>query len=87
MTETENREPKTEKAGLVNKKVNCISREEVKNALKRMKQGKTVGPDELLVGVWKCMGEMGIKFLMRLFNKLLVGDEFQKTKEYAYPNL
>ena len=35
-----------------------------------MKKGKAVGPDELQVEVWKCMGEMGIKFLTRLFNKL-----------------
>ena len=39
-----------------------------------MKKGKAVWPDELLVEVWKCMGEMGIEFLTRLFNKLLVGE-------------
>ena len=38
-----------------------------------MKKGKAVGSDELPVEVWKCMGEMGIKFLTRLFNRLLVG--------------
>ena len=40
-----------------------------------MKKGKVVGLDELLVEVWKCMGEMGIKFLIKLFNRLLVGDQ------------
>ena len=39
-----------------------------------MKKGKAVGPDELPVEVWKCMGEMGIKFLTRLFNRLLMGE-------------
>ena len=39
-----------------------------------MKKGKAVGPDELPVEVWKYMGEMGIKFLTRLFNRLLVGE-------------
>ena len=39
-----------------------------------MKKGKAVGPDELSLEVWKCMGDMGIKFLTRLFNKLLVGE-------------
>ena len=29
--------------------------EEVKNALRRMKNSKAVGPDELPVEVWKCM--------------------------------
>ena len=32
---------------MVNEEVNCVSREEVKNALRRMKKGKAVGPDEL----------------------------------------
>ena len=59
---------------MVNEEVNCVSGEEVKNALRRMKKGKTVGPDELLVEVWKCMGKMGIRFLTRLFNRLLMGE-------------
>ena len=39
-----------------------------------MKKGKAVEPDELPVEIWKCMGEMRIQFLTRLFNKLLVGE-------------
>ena len=46
----------------------------VKNPLRRMKKGKAVGPDELPVEVWKCMGKMGIEFLTRLFNRLLMGE-------------
>ena len=72
MSEENNREPRTEEAKVVNKKVNCVSREEVKNALRRMKNDKAIGPDELPVEVWKCMGEMGIKFLNRLFNRLFI---------------
>ena len=64
----------TEEAEVVNEEVNCVNREEVKNALRRMKKGKAVGPDELPVKVWKCMEAMGIKFLTRLFNRLLVGE-------------
>ena len=74
MNEENNREPRTEEAEVVNEEVNCVSREEVKNALKRMKKGKAVGPDELPVEVWKCMGKMGIKFLTRLFKRLLMGE-------------
>ena len=74
MNEENNRDPRTEEAEAVSEEVNCISREEVKNALKRMKKGKAVGPDELPVEVWKCMREMGIKFLIRLFNRLLMGE-------------
>ena len=55
------------------KEVTCVSRE-VKNALSRMKKGKTVGPERLPVEVWKCMEEMRIEFLTRLFNKELVGE-------------
>ena len=68
------RDPRTEEAEVVNEEVNCVSREEVKNAQRRMKKGKAVGPDELPVEVWKCMRETGIKLLTRLFNKLLVGE-------------
>ena len=67
-------DPKTEETEVINEEVNCVSREEVKNALRRMKKGKAIGPDELPVEVWKCMGEMGIKFLTKLFNRLLVGE-------------
>ena len=74
MNEENNRDPRTEEAEVVNEEVNCVSREEVKNALRRMKKGKAVGPDELPVEVWKCMGEMGIEFLTRLFNILLMGE-------------
>ena len=69
MNEENNREPKTEKAKVVNEEVNCVSTE-VKNALRRMKKGKAVGPNELPIEVWKCMREMEIKFLTRLFNRL-----------------
>ena len=70
MNEENNRDPRIEKAEVVNKEVNCVC----KKALRRMKKGKAVGPDELPVEVWKCMGEMGIKFLTRLFNRLLMGE-------------
>ena len=71
MNEEDNRNPRTEEAEVVNEEVNCVSREEVKNALRRMKKGKAVGPDELAVEVWKCMEKMGIKFLTRLFKQII----------------
>ena len=74
MNEENNRGPRTEEAEVVNEEINCVSREEVKNALRRMKKGKAIGLDELPVEVWKCMGEMGIEFLTRLFNRLLMGE-------------
>ena len=68
MNEENNRDPRTEEAEVVNEEVNWFSREEVKNALRKMIKDKAVGPDELPIEVWKCMGKMGIKFLTRLFN-------------------
>ena len=35
MNEENNRDPKTEEAEVVNKEVNCVSREEVNNATKK----------------------------------------------------
>ena len=63
MNEENKRERRTEEPEVINEEVNCVSREEVKNTLRRMKKGKAVGPDELPVEVWKCMEEMEIKFL------------------------
>ena len=51
MNKENDREPRIEEAEVVNKEVNCVSREEVKNALRRIKKGKAVGPDELPVKV------------------------------------
>ena len=74
MNEENDKEPKTKEEEVVNEEVNCVSKEEVKNTLRKMKKGKAVGTDELPVAVWKYMGEMGIKFLIKLFNRLLVGE-------------
>ena len=74
MNEENNIDPRTEETEVVKEEVNFVSREEVKKALRRIKKDKAVGPDELPVKVWKCMGEMGIKFLTRLFNRLLMGE-------------
>ena len=43
MNEENSREPRTEEAEVVNEEVNCVSREEVKNALRRMKKVKRLG--------------------------------------------
>ena len=38
MNEENNRDPRTEEPEVVNEEVNCVSREEVKNAVRRMKK-------------------------------------------------
>ena len=75
MNEKNDRESRTEEAEVVNEDVNCVSREEVKNALRKIKKDKAFGPYELPVEVLKCMGEMRIKFLIRLFNTRLLKGE------------
>ena len=51
------------------------SEEEVKKALKKIKTGKAVGPDNIPAEVWNCLGKIGVKYLRSLFNNLLAGDK------------
>ncbi|KAK3558182.1 hypothetical protein QTP86_012373 [Hemibagrus guttatus] len=55
----------------VQQKVDKIRKDEVRKALKRMKSGKAVGPDDIPVEVWKCLGEAAVQFLTSLFNRVL----------------
>ena len=74
MNEENDKDPRKEVAEMVNEEINCVSGEEVKNALRMIKKGKAVGPDELPRAVWKCMKKIWIKFLIRRFNKVLVNE-------------
>lgn len=56
---------------IVNQEVQGISENKVRAAMKKMKSGKEVGPDDIPVEAWRCLGEMQVKFLIRLFNKIL----------------
>ncbi|KAK3894199.1 hypothetical protein Pcinc_002033 [Petrolisthes cinctipes] len=47
-----------------------ISREEVKIALRKMKNGKALGPDEIPAEVWKSLEEEGIDVLWDLLSKI-----------------
>jgi len=47
-----------------------ISESEVKEALKRMKSRKAVGPDRIPIEVWRCSGEVSVRWLTNLFNKI-----------------
>ena len=46
--------------------VERISKEEVRENMQRMKSGKAVGPDDIPVEVWKCLGESALAFLTKL---------------------
>ena len=55
----------------MNQEVQQISSEEVRAAMNRMKIGKVVGPDGIPVEAFRCLVELAIDFLTRLFNKIL----------------
>ncbi|KAK3574312.1 hypothetical protein QTP86_004345 [Hemibagrus guttatus] len=72
MNEENEREKRVEGLNSVEQKVDKIRKDEVRKALKRMKSGKAVGPDDIPVEVWKCLGEAAVEFLASLFNRVLV---------------
>jgi len=45
-----------------------ITKDEIKEALKKMTNGKAEGPDQIPVEVWKCLGEEGLERLTQFFN-------------------
>ncbi|KAK3545113.1 hypothetical protein QTP70_000833 [Hemibagrus guttatus] len=55
------RENRVEEVNSVEQKVDKIRKDEVRKALKRMKCGKAVGPDDIPVEVWKCLGEAAVE--------------------------
>ncbi|KAK3515912.1 hypothetical protein QTP86_004938, partial [Hemibagrus guttatus] len=71
MNEENEREKRVEGVNSVEQKVDKIRKDEVRKALKRMKSGKAVGPDNIPVEVWKCLGEAAVEFLTSLFTRVL----------------
>jgi hypothetical protein len=45
-----------------------IQEYEVKDALKRVKGGKAIGPDGIPIDVWRTLGDIAIVWLTKLFN-------------------
>ncbi|KAK3562480.1 hypothetical protein QTP86_034595 [Hemibagrus guttatus] len=71
MTEENEREKRVEGVNSVEQKVDKIRKDDVRKALKRMKSGKAVVPDDIPVEVWECLGEAAVEFLASLFNRVL----------------
>jgi len=38
-----------------------ITKDEIRETLKKMTNGKAEGPDQIPVEVWKCLGEVGLE--------------------------
>ena len=47
-----------------------IKEEEVAAAMKRMKRGKAVGPDNIPVEAWKVLGWLDVEILTDMFAKI-----------------
>ncbi|MCJ8749464.1 hypothetical protein PDJAM_G00176550 [Pangasius djambal] len=75
MNEENEREKRVEEVTFVEQKVDKIRKDEVRKTLKRMKSGKAVGPDDIPVEVWKCLGEAAVEFLTSLFNRVLESEK------------
>ena len=71
MNEENPREERTGGQRIVDGEVEEISEAEITLAMKKMKTGKAVGPDNIPVEVWKGMGPVGIRYLRRLFRKIM----------------
>ncbi|KAK3512233.1 hypothetical protein QTP70_001094 [Hemibagrus guttatus] len=80
MNEENEREKRVEGVNSVEQKVDKIRKDEVRKALMRMKSGKAVGPDDIPVEVWKCLGEAAVEFLTSLFNRVLESEKM--TEEW-----
>ena len=55
----------------VHLEVESISKEEVRENMQRMNNGNAVGPDDIPVEVWKCLGESVLKLLTKLYNRTM----------------
>ena len=78
MNEENPRGRRQDEVDIVIQDVTKISEDEVRVALRRIKNGNAVGPDDISVEVWKCLGEMAVKFLTRLFNNTLTTEEMPR---------
>jgi hypothetical protein len=63
--------------------VRRIQESEVKEVLKKMKPGKTIGPDDIPIEVWRCFGDITIMWLTKLFNIIFrsnkMSDEWRRS--------
>ena len=48
-----------------------IERTEVLEALRKMKKGKAVGPDDIPIEAWRVVGEVGVETLLNIFTEIM----------------
>ena len=63
--------------------VRRIQESVVRETLKRMKGGKAMGPDGIPIEVWRCLGDIAIVWLTKLFNHIFrsikIPDEWRRN--------
>ena len=85
MNEENERERREIDGERVNLEVESVSKEEVMENMQRMKNGKAVGPDDIPVEVWKCLGESALKFLMKLYNRTMESERMPEEWRDSVP--
>ena len=48
--------------------------------MQRMKNGNAVGPDDIPVEVWKCLGESALEFLTKLYNGMMESERIPERQ-------
>ncbi|KAK3575237.1 hypothetical protein QTP86_023435, partial [Hemibagrus guttatus] len=79
MNEENEREKRVEGVNSVEQKVDKIRKDEVRKALKKMKSGKAVGPDDIPVEVWKCLGEAAASLFNRVLESERMPEEWRRS--------
>jgi hypothetical protein len=63
--------------------VRRIQESEVKEALKKIKIGNVLGPDDIPIEIWRCLGDIAIVWLTKLFNTIFrsnkMPDEWRRS--------
>jgi hypothetical protein len=67
--------------------VRRIQESEVKDALKRMKGGKTMGLNGIPIEVWRSLGDVAIVWLTKLFNLIFRSNKMPDEVEHFSTNL
>ena len=71
MNEENSRELREEVQVEVHTAVANITCSEIEKALKKMKNGKVAGPNNLPAEVWKILGAPGLEYLQEVLNKIV----------------
>ena len=72
------REERWELAARVNGEAQRITEDEVRTAMMMM-NGKAVGLDDIPVEAWRSLGDMTVRFLTRLFNRIFEGERMAES--------